>query len=222
MNKNSCQYLFLTSVVFLGACSTQQPIQEEPPVVDTPPAVVSQQPYQNEINFVPGRVEIENYDEGGEGVSFHDMTTNPDGQGGSADCSRGDNVYITERGPDTAGECVVAWTEAGEWLEYSVLVEMAGSYKVTFSVANGFDGEPGAARGAFKLQRVSSSGFVEDLTPEIAVPATGGWHQYREIFFDGLELDEGIQIFRLMFTSNGGPGVNTPGNMDYMQFDLGK
>ena len=89
---------------------------------------------------------VENYDEGGEGVGYHDydadwllnMASNP-----SHNCNAGvgtgnmdqnyrkgecvDVSYIDPKNPDL---CNVGYVVAGEWLRYTVDVEKAGYYRI--------------------------------------------------------------------------------------------
>ena len=70
------------------------------------------------------RIQAENYDTGGEGVAYHDSDAgNKGGQ------YRSDGVDI-ESTTDTGGGYNVGWVAAGEWLEYTVNVAVAGSYDI--------------------------------------------------------------------------------------------
>src|SRR5437899_691843 len=77
---------------------------------------------------VPGTIEAENFDAGGEGVAYHDTTAgNSGGQYRSTDV---DIESSSEGGYD------VGWTAPGEWLNYTVNVASAGSYTATLRVAS--------------------------------------------------------------------------------------
>ena len=65
-------------------------------------------------HIIPGKIECEEYDLGGEGISFHDTT-----EGNSGDAFRNDDVDIEEC---SEGGYNIGWTDAGEWLLYSVEV----------------------------------------------------------------------------------------------------
>jgi chitinase len=82
---------------------------------------------------VPGTIEMENYDYGGEGVAYHDNDSV-----NSTGAYRSDGVDVA--GCTEGGYCV-AWAYQGEWLKYTINVATAGVYTVQARVAS--DG-PGA------------------------------------------------------------------------------
>ncbi len=87
--------------------------------------VVAPAPYGD--HPVPGRIEAEDYDVGGEGVAYHD--TSPGKTGGAY---RHDDVDIeTGNGVTNAG-----WIRNGEWLAYTAAVAQAGQYTLTARVAS--------------------------------------------------------------------------------------
>ncbi|QRK04741.1 carbohydrate-binding protein [Archangium violaceum] len=88
-------------------------------------------PYSG-VAQLPGRVEAEHFDKGGEGSAFHDGWSYNQG-----------DVYRTSEGvdirtvADTGGGYGVGWTDAGEWLGYTVNVTRTGTYTVQARVASG-------------------------------------------------------------------------------------
>lgn len=69
---------------------------------------------------IPGTISPEQYDFGGEGVAYHDATPGNAGPG-----PRSDESVDTE----ILGSAVdVGWIDGGEWLEYSIQVQQAGTY----------------------------------------------------------------------------------------------
>ena len=70
---------------------------------------------------LPGQVQFENYDTGGNDVAYHDTTS-----GNSGGKYRSNNVDIATT-TDSGGGYVVGWVQATEWLKYSVTVATAGS-----------------------------------------------------------------------------------------------
>lgn len=73
------------------------------------------EPFKTPIT-IPGIVELEEFDKGGEGVAFHD--TDMDNSG---------NVYCSLEGVDlfsiAGGGYGVGWTHSGEWMQYTVNVK---------------------------------------------------------------------------------------------------
>ncbi len=79
---------------------------------------------------VPGAIQFENYDVGGPEVAFHDK--DPENQGGYY---RKDGVDI--KADRSAGNgAVVGFTNAGEWLAYTINVEKAGKYALAITYAS--------------------------------------------------------------------------------------
>ncbi|MDY0148870.1 MAG: carbohydrate-binding protein [Kiritimatiellia bacterium] len=139
---------------------------------------------------LPGTVEIEHYDTGGEGVAYHDATAANEG-----------GQYRTDEGVDItrdtgAGNSHVAgWTKAGEWLEYTVNVTTAGTYTLETRVA------AVGAGGQFRI-RVNGA----DKTGLLAVPNTGAWNAYQVVRKPGVNFDAGVQTVRVEMVTTGPSG----------------
>ena len=78
---------------------------------------------------LPGIIQAEDYDQGGEGVAYHDTTA-----GNAGGAYRSDDVDI-EGCADTGGGYDVGFIDAGEWLRYTVNVTQAGDYDISVRVA---------------------------------------------------------------------------------------
>ncbi|MFA6835302.1 MAG: carbohydrate-binding protein [Fibrobacteraceae bacterium] len=150
----------------------------------------TQEPY-TEMN-IPGKIEAENYDEGGSGVSYYDSDS--ENKGGAY---RTDAVDI--EGNATDGY-VICYTTAGEWLEYTVNVENTGKYNWSARVSMGGDSA------SFHLD---IDGI--DSTNSVSVPSTGSWSTYTTVSGDPIELSEGSHIIRL--------AIDKPyANFDWIEF----
>jgi beta-glucanase (GH16 family) len=104
------------------------------PVPITVGAGCPQSPYRMTPATVPGTVEAEDYDLGGQGIAFND--TNPDNNGGAYRPAEGVDL---ERTMDAGSGVNVGWTVPGEWLEYTIDV-VAGTYDLEVRVASGVGG----------------------------------------------------------------------------------
>ena len=91
-------------------------------------------PFQNQPAGAPGTVEFENYDSGGEGVSFHNP--NPVAQPGGY---RNDGLDI-EPVSDAGGGYALESTVPGEWLNYTVNAASTTVYSLGLRVASGDSG----------------------------------------------------------------------------------
>src|SRR5690606_24085165 len=104
-------------------------------VTPTPIIDPMQKPYGGAAWPVPGLIEAEYYDEGGDGISYSDTT-----HGNSGGYIRSDNVDIWVSS-DLGGGYMVGATNAGEWLEYTVNVAAAGTYTINLRVATAETGK---------------------------------------------------------------------------------
>jgi O-glycosyl hydrolase len=146
----------------------------------------------------PATIELENFDQGGEGVAFHDTEAGNNG----GQYRVGDGVDIESVSGDT-GAYNVGWATAGEWLEYTVNVAEAGSYNVDFRIASN------GAGGAFHLEVDGA-----DVTGSITVPNTGAWQNWKTIT-KSVNLPAGQHVLRLAMDTVGSTGA--VGNFNYMK-----
>jgi PKD repeat protein len=134
-----------------------------PTTTTTVSPTVTGNPY-NGPHTIPGTLQAEDYDLGGEGVAYHDTT--PGNEGG---VYRHDDVDIEQL--DTDGSPNVGWIRAGEWMAYTVNVSTTGTYNAGFRVASSHSGS-------------SVQVYVDDGTTPVAtvsVPNTGDWPAFRTV-----------------------------------------
>ena len=134
---------------------------------------------------IPGTIQAENFDLGGETVAYHDLETTNQG----AQYRTTDGVDI-EVSTDTGGGYSVGWARTDEWMEYTVNVAAAGNYTLTERVASA------VATGQF---RVEFNGV--DKTGVVPVPNTGGWQTWANLS-QTVSLSAGVQVMRIYFTGN--------------------
>src|SRR5579863_7908947 len=147
---------------------------------------------------IPGTVQAENYDTGGQGVGYDVSSTN-----GTGNSYRSDGVDL-EVTTDTGGGYDLGWTASGQWFRYTVNVATAGQYTVTFRVA-----AINAVTDAFHISNSSGS----NLTGSVNVPATGAWQTWTNVTAT-VTLPAGVQT--LTFDQDG-PGWN----LNYFAFTSG-
>lgn len=152
---------------------------------------------------LPGIVQAEDFDTGGEGVSYHDLS--PLNEGG-AYRSTGVDIAVAA---DSGGGHTLGWVSAGEWLEYTVAVSAAGTYTFDVRVASAGVG------GTFHIE-------VDGVnkTGTMAVPDTGGWQNWVTISKPGVSLSAGEQVLRLVMNSNG-PTTDAVGNFNWVNVTPG-
>jgi beta-glucanase (GH16 family) len=144
-----------------------------------------QAPFYGSPFAIPGRIQAEDFDIGGEGVAYHDTDTGNSG-----------NQYRTLEGvdiencSDTGGGYNTGWTRTGEWMEYTIDVPATGTYTLTARVASQLTG------GTF---HVEFNGV--DKTGTITVPVTGGWQNWTTVT-GSVALSAGTQVMRFVSGAN--------------------
>lgn len=184
-------------------------------------AFAAEGPYGGTPAPIPGTVQAENYDTGGQGVAYNVTSVN-----GTANNYRPDGVDL-EVTTDTGGGHNLGWTAAGQWFKYTVNVTSAGTYAVTFRVA-----AINAVTDAFHISNSSGA----NLTGNISVPATGAWQSWTNVTatftlpagqqiltFDQDHPGSNINYFSV--SANQGPFGGTPwpvpGTVQAENYDLG-
>jgi thermitase len=174
-----------------GQTTNDATVISKSPAVATAPTARSAGPYGGAPAQIPGTIEAENFDEGGEGASYHDGSA-----GNSGGAYRSGDVDVE---PASSGGYDVGWTSAGEWLNYTVNVAAAGTYTVELRVAS--SGPGGSVH-------VELNGAV--VGSRLTIPDTGGWQRWQTISTT-VAAAAGRQVLRLVMDSaqNG-----TVGNFD--------
>ena len=154
---------------------------------------------------IPGMIEMENYDEGGQSVSFSDKDFVNEGA-----VYREDGVDVVGLGCSDSlntKDCkgyAIGFTQAGEWMEYTVNVTAAGEYAFLANVASGLEGS------SFRL-------FMDGkaISDTVVVPQGEDWNTYS--FVDGktTALDAGEHVLRVAITG-------TYLNIDWIKFGKSK
>jgi hypothetical protein len=138
---------------------------------------------------MPGKVEFENYDAGGQDIAYHDTTST--NLGGAYRT----NAVDIKASTDMGGGYLVGWTAATEWLNYTVNVTAAGTYSIDVRLASS------GAGGTFHIE---VNGV--DKTGSLAVPNTGGWQVWQTVTKTGVALTAGPQVIRVVMDTIGASG----------------
>jgi hypothetical protein len=131
---------------------------------------------------LPGVVQAENYDTGGEGVAYHDTSAINDG--GVYRTSEGVDIGTTAINDD--GTYALGWTRRTEWLKYSVDVSQAGAYTLGARVSS---------TGGINQFRVAVDGV--DVSGVMEVPNTGALDSWTTVSKPGVQLSAGPHTLRL-------------------------
>lgn len=144
-----------------------------------------QSPYFDSPVAVPGRIQAQNFDNGGQDVAYHDSTT--ENQGGEY---RPDEYVDIELSGDSSNDYNVGYLTADEWLEYTVDVT-AGTYTLNARVATEQSGR--------EYDVLVGGELVATLNP----PDTGG--AWQTVSVTGVDVPNGgTQILRVNVNTDGG------------------
>jgi aryl-phospho-beta-D-glucosidase BglC (GH1 family) len=156
-------------------------IQSYPVMINVLP--VSRKPYLGIVAQIPGTVEAENFDTGGEGLTYHDT-----------DPTNHDLAYRPNDGVDlgehATGKYHVGYTDNGEWLEYTVNVKESNTYKAAVSYA------AGAGAGAQITIKAGAN------SASLTVKGTASWTTYADTS-TLIKLTAGEQIMRITIVKSG-------------------
>jgi len=160
----------------------------------------AREPYGGSLHTIPGIIQLEDYDIGGNGYTYYDDSPGTNVE--SAPDYRADEDVDIETCTDTGGGYNLGWAAAGEWLEYTVDVAKTGTYTLAIRAAcNGDD------------RTISLSANGTALVNDIAIPNTGGWQEWTNVTIKNVQLEAGIQVLRLTI------GETDFVNLNYLVFD---
>ena len=150
---------------------------------------------------IPGILQVEFYDKGGEGAAYHDTEAE----------NRGDANYRSSDGVDIVngnGGKAIGYTSTGEWVEYTINVKESGTYDYKATVSSG------TTNSSFSINLKNGNSITK--LADVKVPQTGNndWDTYKTV--EGTlskPLEAGEQIIRLTIT-----GSNC--NIDKIQFSI--
>ena len=173
---------------------------------------------------LPGSIQAEDFDAGGEGVGYHDTTRGNSG----GQYRTNDDVDIVRTG-DSFGGYDVNGFQTGEWLAYTVTVVQGGAFDFSLRVATTYSDS------AFHLEVDG-----RDVTGRVAVGAsTGGWKRYRWANAPRITLTAGthvvkvvadrqyfnLNVVRALTAASSSPYTGTPapvpGVLEAENYDLG-
>lgn len=176
------------------------------------PKLVSQQtPFTGDAHVIPGTIEVEQFDFGGEAYAYHD-TTIPDFAAAQRHARfRTQDRIDMEAVTDSDSDLFITGTSSGEWIEYSVNIGASGYYTPQVRIATVSEGS-----------RIRLAFDGNDATTTINIPGTGGEQQWQTITAADMLLTAGTQVLRvsieagsvnlnwLQFTTSAGHDQETP------------
>jgi hypothetical protein len=192
----------------------------------------SGKPWNNNIQQIPGKIQCEFYDLGGEGVAYHDTDSTNNGSG-RLNPANGTflNEFRMKEGVDISytkfqdpaidnsafnlvepekDQFYAGWTEPGEWIKYTIKVNKTGNYSIGIMYTASGDGG------------ISLDLDGKPLTSELKIASTRNdkepvewrqWHHWNRIdSLTTVKLKKGIHVITLKTVSHGNM------NYDYLDF----
>jgi hypothetical protein len=157
------------------------------------PQLISQQtPFTGSAHVIPGTIEAEQFDFGGETYAYHDATI-PDFTAAQrhARFRTLDRIEM-EAVAGSDNDLFITGTSSGEWFEYSVNITASGNYTPQVRIATG--GEGGHIRLAFDDNKIDTV---------INIPDTGGAQQWQTVTAADRVLTAGKQVLRVTIETGG-------------------
>lgn len=153
-----------------------------------------QKPYKGAPLPIPGRIEAEDFDLGGQGAGFYDMARS--NEGGAYREEEGNYVGVGEG----ASGYHVGWTSTGDWMNYTVDVQKASAYKMTLRYST----DAGQDKSVCVM-------LDDEVLSSVALKATSGNEDYADCTV-WVEMPEGTHNLRVQIM-NGGM------DLDYYDFE---
>ncbi|WP_394175980.1 carbohydrate-binding protein [Thalassotalea litorea] len=205
-NADDASYDGVAEYGFVTAATNQAPQGCEPPAppapgpfygVPMPVPTDPSQPHPFNSSAPKNVIYASDFDYGGEGVAYHDI--DDENWGGAYRWDVGVDIEATD------GFTNVGWIDPGEWLNYAIDVQTAGTYVLTMRVASAQD------NGQFHIEIDGVN-----ITGPVITPNTGAWNTYQDMQTE-VTFEAGVQIMTMV--SAGGfnlisydlqPGTVTP------------
>ena len=147
---------------------------------------------------IPGKVESENFDCGGQNTGYYDSETSNLGK--SYRTTEGVDITATS---DIGGGYYVGWASSGEWLKYKINVDSSksGLYDIVTRISSPY------TTGKF---RILIDGV--DVSGSRSVPNTGGWQNFQNVTIANVNILSGLHTLQFKVE-----GYNA--NFNYLQFN---
>ena len=138
---------------------------------------------------IPGTIEAENFDNGGQNVAYYDLSASNYG-----------NYYRTsdyvDIQPSVENSPNIGWILAGEWMKYSISVSAAGTYTIAARIA---------CSQYWKSFRIEMDGIT---IATVKVPYTGGTQSWQTVNIPNINLTMGDKVMRIYASTGGSYNIN--------------
>ncbi|MBN1414985.1 MAG: cellulase family glycosylhydrolase [Bacteroidales bacterium] len=158
---------------------------------------------------LPGRIYCSDYDMGTQYTAYADVDyQNISGSAGGGSWNSGgkyrnDGIDIEVCSDDITNGYNVGWTNAGEWMKYTVDVAESNSYIASVRYSDQ------SATGKIRLEVDQT-----DVTGSVSIPPTDGWQNWKTQILGSFLLEEGKHTLRVVTETSGF-------NLNYIDFSIG-
>jgi hypothetical protein len=191
----------------------------------------SGKPWQNKVQQIPGKVECEYYNTGGEGVAYHDSDSANNGNG---KLNPANGTYLNEfrmhEGVDISytkahdsidnnphnvvqpkmDQLYVGWTVPGEWIKYTVNVKESRNYQIGVMYTSNGDGSLSLDLDGSEIAKNLKINSTHDDRDTVKWRQ---WHHWnRSDSLTTISLKKGIHVLTVHILTNGNM------NLDYLEF----
>jgi hypothetical protein len=146
--------------------------------------------YDGKVAVIPGKIEAENYDVGGNRFTFYDKDSENKGKAYREDAVDIESIDDAVCGENSCKGYAVGYTLTDEWLEYSVNVESDAELTLTANVATASE------TAGFRLFMDGEA--ITDSIKVAKIDTT--WKVYKEIEIGTVKLDKGEHVLRILIT----------------------
>jgi len=144
----------------------------------------------NGPHTIPGQLQVENFNEGGQNISYYDLEE--ENRGGEYRTKAWVDLEIAT---DEGGGHNIGYVTDGEWLNYNISQVKAGEYVLAIRQASN-----STTNDTKRIDFLLDNNLLGSLTPEI----TGGWQEWRTIYLENIAVEESSDaVLQLLFTGSG-------------------
>jgi len=158
---------------------------------------------------LPDRIFCADYDMGTQNIAYADADyQNISGSAGGSSWNSGgiyrnDGIDIESCSDGITNGYNVGWTNAGEWMQYTVNVAESNSFIASVRYAGQ------SATGKIRLKADG-----ENVTPSVSLSPSGGWQTWKTQVLGSFLLEAGTHILRVTTETSGY-------NLNYLDFTIG-
>ena len=142
---------------------------------------IPQEPYSVAFTL-PGKIEMEDYDLGGQGIAYYDKDVENQGESYR---NEGVDIVTVDSISESKGYAI-GYTQEGEWTEYSIVTKKSAPYFYKAQVASGLD---------FSSFILMVDG--KQVADTVKIPQTDNWNTYTIVDGKTSTIESGEHILRV-------------------------